>query len=292
MEPALSAAAPPPPALAAELRARGLLGDGDRFEALFGGRTNRVWKLLGSDSDQVLKLYCTGFRNPLFRNDAELEAACLRTFEGEGFAPRLRASGRFGDESWVLYDHAPGEPWRENPEPVARILRKVHTHPARIQAPKGCNGSADLAAHGDRILAQCSSREQATLEQLRPAAEIAPLSEHRLIHGDPVAGNILISRDRTTLIDWQCPALGDPSEDLALFLSPAMQRLYRGNPLSAEERERFLSAYDDSAIVARYRALRPWYAWRMAAYCLWRSENGAADYSAGYALELGTLRPR
>ena len=83
-------------ALAAELRTRGLLGDGDRFEALFGGRTNRVWKLLGSDSDRVLKLYCTEFRNPLFRNDAEREAACLRTFEGEGFAPRLRASGRVG----------------------------------------------------------------------------------------------------------------------------------------------------------------------------------------------------
>ena len=36
---------------------------------------------------------------------------------------------------------------------------------------------------------------------------------------------------------------GGPVDDLALFLSPAMQVLYRGRPLTAEEGAAFLDAY-------------------------------------------------
>ena len=192
----------------------------------------------------------------------------------------------------MLYDHAPGSPWLAEPEPVAAVLKAVHTHSARIPAPNGRNGSADLAAHGERILSLCSSQDRAMLEELRPSIEVAPLAHRCLIHGDPVARNILMSENQTTLIDWQCPALGDPTEDLALFLSPAMQQLYRGSPLTPEEQERFLAAYGDPAIIARYRALKPWFSWRMASYCLWRSENGAPDYSVGLNLELDALRAK
>ena len=88
-----------------------------------------------------------------------------------------------------------------------------------------------------------------------------------------------------TLIDWQCPASGDPTEDIATFLSPAMQRLYRGTILSEAEREAFLAAYPDPAIVARYRALKSVYRWRMAAHCLWKAERGASDYAGALRLE-------
>ncbi|WP_254446633.1 aminoglycoside phosphotransferase family protein [Ruegeria sp. HKCCD8929] len=267
-----------------------MAGDSDRFETLYGGRTNRVWRLLGTECDRVLKLYQTGFRNPLFRNDARLEAACLRAFEGTGFAPRLRAAGQIGAESWVLYDHAPGTPWRKNPETAARVLRQVHAHPTRVEAPKGCDGSDDLARHGARIACLCDPDDRHALDALRPDVVIPPAQELCLIHGDPVAGNILVANGKATLIDWQCPALGDPCEDLALFLSPAMQRLYRGNPLTQAEIGRFLAAYGATEVVDRYHALRPWYAWRMAAYCLWRSRNGASDYASGFELELETLK--
>jgi len=46
----------------------------------------------------------------------------------------------------------------------------------------------------------------------------------------------------------------------------------------------------DSRIVDRYMALKPWFAWRMAAYCLWRVENGAAAYQKGLELELEVLQ--
>ncbi|NVO57668.1 phosphotransferase [Rhodobacteraceae bacterium B1Z28] len=253
---------------------------------MYGGRTNQVWKILGGDSDKVLKLYRASLRNPLFRNDAALEARCLQALEITGFVPRLRATGRHHNGSWVFYDHAPGSPWRQEPEGVATLLRKLHTLAVPISVPNGCNGSADLALHGQEILDSCTSETRHRLAKLRPTELVHPTKHTCLIHGDPVAGNILVAESGMTLIDWQCPAIGDPCEDLALFLSPAMQRLYRGSPLTQSEENQFLSAYGQPEIIDRYQTLRPWFCWRMAAYCLWRIENGASDYAEGLQLEL------
>ena len=82
------------------------------------------------------------------------------------------------------------------------------------------------------------------------------------------------------------PATGDATEDLATFLSPAMQWLYRGRVLSPPETEAFLAAYPDPAVTARYLRLQPLYRWRMAAHCLWKADRGAPDYRHALALEL------
>ncbi|NOC85329.1 phosphotransferase [Ruegeria sp. HKCCD6428] len=279
----------PPRDLVDHLHAKRLVNAHPRFETLYGGRTNKVWKVKGRDSDKVLKLYSTALRNPLFRNDAELEALCLKALGTTGFVPRLRATGQYKEARWVFYDHAPGAPWRQDSAQVGALLRKLHTLPIAVQAPAGCNGSADLRAHGKRILQGCTSNGRDKLADLQPSNSVAPTQQTCLIHGDPVAGNILVATGGLTLIDWQCPALGDPCEDLALFLSPAMQQLYRGSPLSNKEEDQFLSAYGRPEIVARYEQLRPWYAWRMATYCLWRAENGAPDYATGLNLETAIL---
>ena len=279
----------PPLDLVDDLRKQGLVAADARFQTLYGGRTNQVWKVLEENGGKVLKLYRAGPRNPLFRNDAELEAQCLTALEPTGFVPRLRAAGQHEHGRWVFYDHAPGAPWRAGAAEVGMLLRKLHTLTPPVTAPKGCNGSADLARHGQNILDACVSVTRLRLERLRPEEQVPPTTNTCLIHGDPVAGNILAAPSGLTLIDWQCPAQGDPCEDLALFLSPAMQYLYRGAALTRDEEHRFLSAYDHAATVARYQLLRRWYAWRMAAYCLWRIENGADDYAAGLELELATL---
>ncbi len=271
------------------MHARGLIHPDASFEALYGGRTNRVWKVLSGDDGSVLKLYSTQFQNPLFRNDARLEAECLRALKSTGFVPKLKATGSFENESWVNYDHAPGTTWRTGIEDVAHLLRSLHQLPIRLSLPKGCNGSDDLKEHAHRILTGCRSEKQKVLLAKKPRAHVLPLPEPSLIHGDPVAGNILQSADSLTLIDWQCPAIGDPCEDLAMFLSPAMQQLYRGTPLSEAEVAQFLVAYDQPDVTRRYQTLQPWYAWRMAAYCLWRVENGAPDYAKGFELEIAAL---
>lgn len=279
----------PPPELVSHLRVLGHTQPSVRFETLYGGRTNQVWKVLDETCSSVLKLYDTAFKNPLFRNDATLEAACLRALNEAGFAPKLRASGSFENAHWVLYDHAPGAPWRSQADSVAKLLRKLHGLSVNVDAPNGCNGSDDLARNGQSILDDCHSDFAEFLNARKPDIHVDPTKKLSLVHGDPVPGNILVDTTGLTLIDWQCPSFGDPCEDLALFLSPAMQHIYRGSPLSQSEIQRFLTAYEDTEITNRYLALQPWYAWRMAAYCLWRSENGAPDYAAGVELELATL---
>ncbi|MCA0929353.1 phosphotransferase family protein [Ruegeria profundi] len=279
----------PPIQLVAQLRDQGLIAAETQFQAMYGGRTNQVWKVIGENGGRVLKLYRAGLRNPLFRNDGELEAQCLTFLEPTGFVPRLRATGQHQDDRWVFYDHAPGSPWRDGVAPVAELLGKLHQLDLQIQAPKGCNGSMDLARHGQSILDRCRSDMRQKIEALRPDDHIPPTHHTCLIHGDPVAGNILVAPSGLTLIDWQCPAQGDPCEDLALFLSPAMQHLYRGKALTLTEESLFLSAYGCANAVKRYKSLRRWYAWRMAAYCLWQIENGGSDYSVGLELERAAL---
>ena len=122
---------------------------------------------------------------------------------------------------------------------------------------------------------------------MRPEIEIAPTADRVLLHCDIVPGNLIENSGGLFLIDWQCPAIGDPVEDIAIFLSPAMQTLYRGHPLSPEEREQFLESYHTQA--ERYQTLAPAYHYRMAAYCQWQVERGFPDYAAGRDAEIAAL---
>lgn len=81
----------------------------------------------------------------------------------------------------------------------------------------------------------------------------------------------------------------NPAGGRAIFASPAMQMLYRGALLDEGELEDFLAAYPDPAVSRRFHALRPWHHWRMAAYCLYRSERGQAADDAGLELERAAL---
>lgn len=109
------------------------------------------------------------------------------------------------------------------------------------------------------------------------------------LHGDPVPGNMVASPRGLILIDWQCPAIGDPASDLAIFLSPAMQTLYRSAPLTPCDAKRFLTAYGDEATVFRYLHRAPLYHYRIAAHCLWRAHLGHEGYGSAAAAEFAYL---
>jgi len=265
-----------------------LAGDA-RAERLAGGRTNRVWRLRGGAYDLVLKLYASGGAMPLFANDPAREAACLAALSGSGLAPGLVAADPGGGPPWVLYRHLPGVGWMQGVGLVADLLARVHAAVPPPGLPKAPDGSAALARQTLEILSLCRSAPAAELRALAPRGEVAPSGQARLLHGDPVPGNIMVQDGQATLIDWQCPALGDPVGDLAIFASPAMQHAYRGSPLDGAEKDEFLRAYPDRAAVERYRALAPWYHWRMAAYCLFRAERGRAGYAEGLELERAAL---
>lgn len=274
---------PPPADLIARLRLRGLL-EGEGARALAGGRSNRVWRLAGG---LVLKLYDPSAATPIFANDAGREVAALTALAGTGLAPELIAAEPEAPVPWVLYRHLPGARWAEGAGSVARLLGRLHRLPAP-DLPAGPDGSAALARQGRHILALCP--DDGGLAALEPVGEVAPGGARALIHGDPVPGNIIVGRDGAALIDWQCPALGDPAADLAIFLSPAMQQIYRGTPLSPAEEAAFLAAYPYRRVIARLRALLPWFHWRMAAYCQLQAGRGQTPYAKGLALELAALQ--
>jgi thiamine kinase len=267
------------------LRARGL--DVAAPLPLQGGRSNRVWHC----GDLVIKLYLPAGHTPLFANDPALEASALASLAGTGMVPVLRSSGLFEGQSWLAYGHITGAPWQRDTAHVAQLLGRLHDQPAFSGVPRGVNGSAALERQTRAILAKCRQQtaDVAQVTALRPFGQVPPLQQLALIHGDPVPGNLLAHDGTLTLIDWQCPQLGDPSEDLALFLSPAMQYLYRGAPLSKPEEEGFLAAYPDPHMVGRYLALKPWFHWRMAAYCLWRSQRGEPRDQVALSLECAAL---
>jgi thiamine kinase len=249
-----------------------------QWQALPGGRTNRLWRV----GDLVVKRYDPDATSPLFPNDPKAEALALRLFAPHGLAPMMRASG----SGWLIYDHVKGAVWSGDPAPVAKALYRLH----QIDLPEASfrrlgSGSADLHAQACAMAGQC----RGTLPPV-PADPGLPPVALRPLHGDAVPGNIVVGpQSKITLIDWQCPALGDPAEDLATFLSPAMQWLYRGRPLSKAEEQVFLAAYPDTEAVARTRALAPLFHWRMAVHCLWKLERGASDYGPALRLELDAL---
>ncbi len=233
---------------------------------LSGGRTNHVWHV----GNCVLKRYRPDAATPLFPNDPGAEAQALRLFAPEGLAPVLRATS--GD--WLLIDHIPGGTWGQDHDPaaVAQALGRLHQLTATTGFRPLPNGTAALRQDALRVAANLPMPPLPDVPDLPP---VHPCP----IHADAVPGNIIVAPQGPVLIDWQCPGLGDPAEDLATFLSPAMQWLYTGRILTPDQRARFLNAYPDRAAVNRFLMLEPLFAWRIAAHCTYRAALGDADYA-------------
>ncbi|MDF1668159.1 MAG: phosphotransferase [Roseovarius sp.] len=262
------------PRLARALANRGLVPTKATWQTLAGGRTNLSWRIEHSGVVQVVKLYAPAGQNPLFPNDPAQEAAILHHLSGHNLAPEVVYAGEIAQRAVLIYPHLKGNLWLSDTAQVARLLHRVHSQERPSGLRQTPNGSAALVRQTLRILENCLSPQALELAQMQPMGEVAPCARRALLHGDPVPGNIIVTPDGARLIDWQCPAKGDPCEDIALFLSPAMQMAYRGSALAADEIAQFLRAYPEAQTVQRYRDLAPWYHWRMAAYCLWKHEQG------------------
>ena len=283
----------PPERLIQVLRAQQRLPSDAEILPMHGGRTNGVWHVrTSSGRGLVLKLYDPAAGSVLFPNDPAAEARALRSLGPKGLAPEYVAHGTDPKAgAWLLYLHEPGPIWNGNVKQAAQALADIHAveHPIEgLRVSPG--GSANLIRQGEALLANCANTERVRqLRAARPAVHAGPVQTLGLIHGDPVPGNMLCSPDGAFLIDWQCPAMGDAAEDLAVFLSPAMQLLYRGTLLADEDTCAFLAAYPVKHVVARYQMLRPLFNWRMACYCLNRWNAGHHDYAEGYRLEADQL---
>jgi hypothetical protein len=91
------------------------------------------------------------------------------------------------------------------------------------------------------------------------------------------------------LIDWQCPAIGDPIVDIMMFLSPGMHEIYGSGKLSMTDHQTFLMTLT-SDLRNRYNKISPLYHWRLAAYCFWKAEQGFIEYENAALAEIDLLK--
>jgi len=276
--------------LADLVTARGLSTAKALWVALDGGRTNQTWRVTDGARQIVVKLFAQDTRNPLFPNNPASEIQALRHLEGHTLAPKLVDHFATPLGQCVIYEHLQGRTWRSDPAQAAKLMKRLH----HIDAPEGLRNAPDgsLALHrqGEMILRMCPPSEAGRVRDLLPETEVPPSGATCLLHGDPVPGNIIGEGRDLRLIDWQCPAVGDPCEDIAIFLSPAMQLAYRGTALSLAEKQVFLTAYGDANTLKRYANIAPWYHWRMLAYCLWQYARGDLQADIRAKAEIRALK--
>jgi hypothetical protein len=268
---------------------RGLALPGAHLTPLVGGRSNISWRVDGPGQPIVVKLFAAGSDNPLFPNDPASEVASLRHLEGTQLAPVWLDDFSTEAGHCVVYGHVPGENWQAGAAEIAALLHRVHGLIGPDHLRTVPDGSTELVRQTEAILDQCAPSDAEMLRKLQPARVIPASGRRCLLHGDPVPGNIVGTPGNWRLIDWQCPAFGDPCEDIALFLSPAMQLAYRGAPLSVGESQSFRVAYPDRDAIERYHSLAGFYHWRMAAYCLWLDSRGNCSAREGAEAEIAAM---
>ena len=266
---------------------------------LTGGYLNQVFRLTGPFGDWVVKCFKDSREITLFPNMARAEARALAVLGPLEIAPRLIDFLDDPDHGLILiYSFHPGEVWPGSiPEADASSLSSVagllrRQHQLKVDGFREVPVTPpDILAQGEQFLTDPARSQE--LGRLRPVVVDCPLLPSRsLLHTDVGPGNLITGPQGLRLIDWQCPALGDPAEDLCAFLSPAFQILYGRPLLSPAQREIFLDAYDDRRVIERLRILEPFFHWRMATYCHMRRQQYATTRpvaSAAYDLALDAL---
>ncbi len=261
----------------------------DVFLPLSGGQTNSVWKISGT-RDLICKLYSECTQNPLYENAPEFEYACLKQLSGKTLAPEAVCFLQTQHGDVLVYDYLDGDVWRNDVIGVAQLLLQLH----RETPPQGLRelpvGSVALIKQTLDILKAVHPVDADMIAALKPDGFVVDHQARSFVHTDVVAGNIIQTTNGLRLIDWQCPGVGDPVEDLVMFISPAMQSIYRGEPLSEAERDAFIAAYDDTKVQERFKEIAPFYHWRMAAYCAWKQARGIAGYGNAKLLEIEALK--
>jgi aminoglycoside phosphotransferase (APT) family kinase protein len=273
-----------------------------RVERLTGGYLNQVFRLRGKeqgdDFDWVVKFFMPETELALFPNlpEDERKATYLASTIGRAPVPVswLETSGG----PVLVYEYCEGEIWHEGVGEVARLLRDLRTLDTTDYGFREVPAlPADILTEGEAFLPKVHSEVRWHLAKARPRTIEIDAVSRCFLHTDIGPGNIIVGKDtgRLVVIDWQCPAVGDPVQDVIAFLSPAFQILYGRDPLTPEEESAFFAAYDDPELKRRYDAMLPFYDWRMAGYCATRKDKYAAsrpEASGRYARALAALLER
>lgn len=276
-----------------------------RVEPLAGGYHNTVVRVRDGEAvDWVVKQYVVGSTNPLYPQLHDHEALALEVFASRRVAPVL--VGYLPDAEVgpvVVYEFVEGAMWDGDVAAAAAVLARAHVTVVPEDAPfrRLAVTSDDVLDDAARMLVVSSPHHAAAIRRCARSVPAWVSDERALVHTDCGPGNMVTSEDGVRLIDWQCPGLGDPLEDLVVFTSPAMQILYGRPPLDDRARSIFLAAYADRSAsgrdaVARLDRCAPAHHVRIAAYCAYRivelaasAPDVAARYGRALSAELAWL---
>jgi len=252
-----------------------------------GGRSNEVWRLVGEE-DLICKLYLETKTNPLFENTPKAEYACLVWLDGSDIAPKpyKYLKTPFGDV--LLYDYIKGQTWSQGVDTVSELLARIRKHKFPKELRILSNIPSDIKQTGLQIIKKLNNYHKNKLNKICPDVSITDI-EPVLLHTDVVPGNLILGDKGLRLIDWQCPAIGDPIVDIMMFLSPGMHEIYGSGRLSMTDHENFLMTLD-SDLRNRYNKVSPIYHWRLAAYCFWKAEQGFIEYENAALAEIDLLK--
>lgn len=190
--------------------------DAKRIKRLTGGTCNDVWSVRINGRIAVARLG--------IRNDADLawEADLLQHLDRNGLSvptsiPTL--DGRLFVNGLVVMDYMEGGPprtasdWRR----VADTLRQVHALTKDWPQRPGWRSSIDLLHHDTGTKIDLTAMPSESVARCRAAW--ARLANHptAVIHGNPAnPGNIRMTADRVSLIDWDEAHVDVPALDLPL----------------------------------------------------------------------------
>ena len=266
---------------------QGVISKQTTWHTQTGGQTNKVWRLVG-EKDLICKLYLETKTNPLFNNAPEAEYRCLLWLEGSDVSPKPYKYLKTPFGEVLLYYYIKGQTWSHDLDIVSELLNRIHKH----NFPEGLrvlsNIPTDIKKTGFEIINKLNPNNKNKLNKICPDVSI-PDIEPVLLHTDVVPGNLILGDKGLRLIDWQCPAIGDPIVDIMMFLSPGMHEIYGSGKLSMKDHEVFLMSLN-SNLRDRYSIIGPLYHWRLAAYCFWKAEQGFIEYEKAALAEIDLLK--
>jgi thiamine kinase len=266
---------------------QGVLSNQTEWHVQIGGKTNKVWHIKG-EKNLICKLYSETKTNPLFNNNPEAEYRCLLWLEGSNIAPKPYKYLETPFGKVLLYDFIEGQTWSRDVDAVSELLTRIRKH----NYPKGLrilsNFPSDIKQTGLKIIKKLKNYNKNELIKICPDVSISNI-DPVFLHTDVVPGNLILGDKGLRLIDWQCPAIGDPIVDIMMFLSPGMHEIYGSGKLSMIDHQTFLMNLTPK-LRSRYNIIGPLYHWRLAAYCLWKAEQGFIEYEKAALSEIDLLK--
>ena len=187
-----------------------------------------------------------------------------------------------------MYNYIKGHTWSHDVETVSELLTRIRKHKYLKGLRILSNLPSDIKQTGLEIISKLNSYNKNKLINICQDVSVSDI-EPVLLHTDVVPGNLILGDEGLRLIDWQCPAIGDPIVDIVMFLSPGMHEIYGSGKLSMKDHEVFLMSLSFD-LCERYNIIGPLYHWRLAAYCFWKAEQGFIEYEKAALAEIDLLK--